>query len=222
MSNEYAFKCAFVDGSTCCSYVLKRDASHLLVIRYVPHLCSDCSNIPRDWLFATSIETLQRDSVTFIARVLNASCDVSCDYSFSSFFFLSSIFSTLSLHLSYIFSRLLLSRSLFLSTVSRQHKTRRDVSRTIDSNLNWLFNIPACSNWCTYSHWCLSRDHCIREPKRNTDHCVCVLTIQPNVHVRCLPLITRGTRIRVGARANLGTQTQRLHNELLFGILVGV
>lgn len=36
MSNEYAFKCAFVDGSTCCSYVLKRDASHLLVIRYVP------------------------------------------------------------------------------------------------------------------------------------------------------------------------------------------
>lgn len=102
--------------------------------------------------------------LTFIARVLNASCDVSCDYSLSSLFFLSSIFSTLSLHLSYIFSRLLLSRSLFLSTVSRQHKTRRDVSRTIDSNLNWLFNIPACSNWCTYSHWCLSRDHCIREP----------------------------------------------------------
>lgn len=137
----------------------------------------------------------------------------------SSFFLL---YSRHSRSISYIFSHLLLSRSLFLSTVSRQHKTRRDVSRTIDSNLNWLFNIPACSNWCTYSHWCLSRDHCIREPKRNTDHCVCVLTIQPNVHVRCLPLITRGTRIRVGARANLGTQTQRLHNELLFGILVGV
>lgn len=137
----------------------------------------------------------------------------------SSFFLLYSRHSrSISLTFSPVFFFLALSFfPLFLANT-----TRRDVSRTIDSNLNWLFNIPACSNWCTYSHWCLSRDHCIREPKRNTDHCVCVLTIQPNVHVRCLPLITRGTRIRVGARANLGTQTQRLHNELLFGILVGV
>lgn len=80
---------------------------------------------------------------------------MSCDYSlssslfFSSFYILHALASPSLLHFlpSSSFSLSPSSRS----NVLRQYKTRsfRDdvYSRSIDFNLNWLFNIPACSNW---------------------------------------------------------------------------
>lgn len=93
MLNEYAFKCAFVGGSTCCSYVLKRDASHLLVIRYVPHS-------PMFRLLEYTQESIVRhfdrdstkDSVTVYCTRVKCTCDVSCDYSLSSSLFFSSFY----------------------------------------------------------------------------------------------------------------------------------
>ena len=144
---------------------------------------------------------------------------MSCDYSlfsslfFSSFYILDTLASTISL------SR---SRSLYLflslstdSNVSRQRNSARsfrdDVSRSIDSQTLIDFSIfQLARTGCTHGHWCLSRDHCIREPKRNTDHRVCVLTIRPYTSVVCRWLHEGHVYVLVRAYTNPGTHTNTI------------
>lgn len=159
MSNEYAFKCAFVGGSTCCSYVLKRDASHLLVIHYVPRspmfrlLEYTQGLIVRHFDRAST-----KDSVTvYCTRV---KCIVRCVVRLFSLFFpllFFYILDTLALRLSR-------SRSLYLflslstdSNVSRQRNSARsfrdDVSRSIDSQTLIDFSIfQLARTGCTHGH----------------------------------------------------------------------
>lgn len=154
MSNEYAFKCAFVGGSTCCSYVLKRDASHLLVIHYVPMF--RLLEYTQGLIVRHFDRASTKDSVTvYCTRVKCIVRLFTLFFPLLFFYILDTLASTISL------SR---SRSLYLflslstdSNVSRQRNSARsfrdDVSRSIDSQTLIDFSIfQLARTGCTHGH----------------------------------------------------------------------